>query len=110
MLGTSITTPSIESSALAAREEISPDHLRGRIGPDVITAKKPGHTKENCWIIQGKPSDVRPFLNTETRGTSSDPNPFRKDQMEAVQKLILQTIQRKKQNLGSLILEHHITT
>lgn len=65
MLGN--TTPLLESSALAAKGiQLRPTQRKNR--PWCDHCKKPGHTKDTCWVIHGKPLDAKPFRNKETRG------------------------------------------
>nr|KYP53739.1 hypothetical protein KK1_024312 [Cajanus cajan] len=58
--------------------------------------KKLGHTNDNCWIIHGRPSEAKQTKNLDSRGNTaevnSNPSPFSKEQMEALQKILQQTI------------------
>ena len=47
--------------------------------------KRPGHTKETCWKIHGKPSDWKPRANATT---SDNQEIFSKDQIEALRKML----------------------
>lgn len=101
MLGTSISAPSTESSAMAARGN-QPQPPTKKTRPWCDQCKRPGHTKENCWSIYGKPPEAKQFKSKEGRGNTvvhhqnseviSNSSPFSKEQMETLQKLLQQTM------------------
>ncbi|KAJ1398154.1 Gag-polypeptide of LTR copia-type [Sesbania bispinosa] len=95
MLGKSSVAPSIEGSAMAARgNQPRPSQKKNR--PWCDHCKKLGHTKDTCWIIHGRPSEAKQTKNPDNRGNTaevnSNPSPFSKEQMEALQKILQQTI------------------
>ncbi|KAJ1408401.1 Gag-polypeptide of LTR copia-type, partial [Sesbania bispinosa] len=95
MLGKSSVAPSIEGSAMAARgNRPRPSQKKNR--PRCDHCKKLGHTKDTCWIIHGRPSEAKKTKNLDSRGNiaevNSNPSPFSKEQMEALQKILQQTI------------------
>jgi len=55
MMGSHNSGPSMEGSALVSRTP-SWDNKKGRCEH----CHKPGHTRETCWKIHGKPSDWKP--------------------------------------------------
>lgn len=62
----------------------------GRLWCDVC--KKPTHTIDTCWKIHGKPADWKPSREqcahaASSASTSPTPQPFTKEQMEALQRL-----------------------
>ncbi|PON46011.1 hypothetical protein TorRG33x02_327260, partial [Trema orientale] len=102
MLGPSTNQPTTsESSALAARvssQSFSDKPRKGR--PWCDHCRRPGHTKETCWKIHGKPIDWKPARERETKGnhvaaedtpTTSNSAPLSREQWELIQKLINQT-------------------
>ncbi|KAJ1404398.1 gag-polypeptide of LTR copia-type [Sesbania bispinosa] len=95
MLGKSSAAPCIEGSAMAARgNQPRPSQKKNR--PWCDHCKKLGHTKDTCWIIHGRPSEAKQTKNPDSRGNTaevnSNPSPFSKEQMEALQKILQQTI------------------
>ncbi|KAI5436488.1 hypothetical protein KIW84_022835 [Lathyrus oleraceus] len=94
MLGKSSAVPSIEGSAMAARGDQCSFQKKTR--PWCDHCKKSGHTKETYWIIHGKPSELKWTKNRDSRGNTVEVNshssPFNKEQMEALQKMLQQTI------------------
>jgi len=118
MLGQSVTMTTSEGSAMMSHgslpspEDASaqvyaargpPHHLndnrprRGR--PWCDHCRKPGHTKDTCWKLHGKPVDWKPSRGSterESRGNAastelpptSSQAPFTKDQIEVLQRLI----------------------
>ncbi|XP_062109391.1 uncharacterized protein LOC133819988 [Humulus lupulus] len=101
MMGASPLPSTQESSALAARGQ-----QKGR--PWCDHCRKPGHFRETCWKLHGKPADwklkswkdkeshgnVAATLNTAAvigNGDTSDSSPFTKAQLEALQKLLSQS-------------------
>ncbi|XP_050888927.1 uncharacterized protein LOC127094101 [Lathyrus oleraceus] len=101
MLGTPSSVPYSESSAMAARGN-QPRPPQKKTRPWCEHCKRPGHTKETCWIIHGKPSETKFFKGKEGRGNTtfnnqedevySNSSLFSKEQMEALQKLLQQTM------------------
>nr|CAN83808.1 hypothetical protein VITISV_026963 [Vitis vinifera] len=103
MLGTQNSSKNLENSALVARgtQSNNNNHQTKKNRPWCDHCRKPGHTKETCWHLHGKPADwkpSRPQQNREgrgytataekdTSGTSSNPGPFSKEQLEALQKI-----------------------
>lgn len=94
MLEKSSAVLSIEGSAMAARGDQRSFQKKTR--PWCDHCKKPGHTKETCWIIHGKPSELKWTKNRDSKGNTAEVNshssPFNKEQMEALQKMLQQTI------------------
>ncbi|KAL4560354.1 hypothetical protein LXL04_032504 [Taraxacum kok-saghyz] len=94
MLGVS-GHPVTEGSALATRFPSNPKSGTGpsqkKTGrPWCDHCKRPGHTKETCWKIHGKPADWKP----SSRGnlaTSENLEPFTKEQLEALRKVLQST-------------------
>ena len=83
--------------------------------------RKPGHLKETCWKIHGKPVDWKPRQPYEGRGnhvTTNGQSPqietsFSKEKMEILQKLLSPLMSAQSQNdsssnqvLGYGILTH----
>ena len=101
MLRTPNSVPYSESSAMAARGN-QPRPPQKKTRPWCDHCKRPGHTKETCWIIHGKPSETKLFKGKEGRGNTtfnnqevevySNSSLFSKEQMEALQKLFQQTM------------------
>ncbi|RVX06283.1 Retrovirus-related Pol polyprotein from transposon TNT 1-94 [Vitis vinifera] len=94
--------PTLDGSALAARSFNSSggDHQK-RDRPWCDYCKKPGHYKEACWKLHGKPADWKPkprfnrdgraHVAANSESTSVlEPSPFNKEQMEMLQKLLSQ--------------------
>lgn len=77
----SITPGSSESSALAVSRP--PDQRRKR--PWCDHCKKAGHTKENCWVLHGKPCDYRqgrtPPQSKDAMVAKKAEDPFTKEQI-----------------------------
>ncbi|RVW35272.1 Retrovirus-related Pol polyprotein from transposon TNT 1-94 [Vitis vinifera] len=117
MLGTQNSSKNLENSALVARgtQSNNNNHQTKKNRPWCDHCRKPGHTKETCWHLHGKPADwkpSRPQQNREgrgytaaaeenTSGTSSNPGPFSKEQLEALQKMVQQTLQSIGTTIGS---------
>lgn len=60
MLENNVIVPIIEISALASKgSQLRPLHRKNMSWCD--QCKKPGHTQEKCWVIDGKPPATRPF-------------------------------------------------
>ncbi|RVW71297.1 Retrovirus-related Pol polyprotein from transposon RE1 [Vitis vinifera] len=103
----SITTHSQEAESWA----LTPSKSQGGLsewwrssetgGPWCDYCKKPGHYKEACWKLHGKPADWKPKPRSDRdaehmcaanfESTSvPEPSPFNKEQMEMLQKLLSQ--------------------
>ncbi|RVX04688.1 Retrovirus-related Pol polyprotein from transposon RE1 [Vitis vinifera] len=94
--------PTLDASALAARSfNSSGGDRQKRDRPWCDYCKKPGHYKETCWKLHGKPADWKPkprfdrdgraHVATNSESTSvPEPSPFNKEQMEMLQKLLSQ--------------------
>ena len=105
MMGTQNTASTTENSgsALAARglthQSSDNRHKKGR--PWCEHCRKPGHTKETCWKIHGKPTNWKPnqsnngsqgnTASSSETNNSAEANPFNKEQMEVLQKLFNQS-------------------
>ncbi|RVW40843.1 Retrovirus-related Pol polyprotein from transposon RE1 [Vitis vinifera] len=73
MLGTQNSSKNLENSALVARgtQSNNNNHQTKKNRPWCDHCRKPGHTKETCWHLHGKPADwkpSRPQQNKEGRG------------------------------------------
>ncbi|RVW21058.1 Retrovirus-related Pol polyprotein from transposon TNT 1-94 [Vitis vinifera] len=117
MLGTQNSSKNLENSALVARgtQSNNNNHQTKKNRPWCDHCRKPGHTKETCWHLHGKPADwkpSRPQQNREgwgytataeedTSGTSSNPGPFSKEQLEALQKMFQHTLQSTGTTIGT---------
>ncbi|XP_022856635.1 uncharacterized protein LOC111377743 [Olea europaea var. sylvestris] len=114
MLGTPNNQPTTEGIALAIRGP-QPSNPNSRIKkgrPWCDHCRKPGHTREACWKLHGKPADWKPSrLSHESRGNAtsstnengtSEPVLFNKEQLELLQKMISQSISSSTVAAGSL--------
>ncbi|RVW12513.1 hypothetical protein CK203_082418 [Vitis vinifera] len=96
------TCPTLDASALAARSfNSSGGDRQKRDRPWCDYCKKPGHYKETCWKLHGKPADWKPKPRSDRDGRAHvaansestsvpEPSPFNKEQMEMLQKLLSQ--------------------
>ncbi|RVW84312.1 putative mitochondrial protein [Vitis vinifera] len=94
--------PTLDASALAARSfNSSGGDRQKRDRPWCDYCKKPGHYKETCWKLHGKPADWKPKPQFDRDGRAHvaansestsvpEPSPFNKEQMEMLQKLLSQ--------------------
>ncbi|RVW82011.1 Retrovirus-related Pol polyprotein from transposon RE1 [Vitis vinifera] len=94
--------PTLNASALAARSfNSSGGDRQKRDRPWCDYCKKPGHYKETCWKLHGKPADWKPKPRVDRDGRAHvaansestsvpEPSPFNKEQMEMLQKLLSQ--------------------
>ncbi|RVW50746.1 Retrovirus-related Pol polyprotein from transposon RE1 [Vitis vinifera] len=94
--------PTLDASALAARSfNSSGGDRQKRDRPWCDYCKKPGHYKEACWKLHGKPADWKPKPRFDRDGRAHvaansestsvpEPSPFNKEQMEMLQKLLSQ--------------------
>ena len=98
MMGSSSLYPEAETSALVARgpQHQSQDNKQKKQGrPWCEACHKPGHTKDICWKIHGKPANWKPRQPPESKGymtncedkSSPEPTLFSKEQMEFLQKM-----------------------
>ncbi|KAL5546093.1 hypothetical protein UlMin_005780 [Ulmus minor] len=97
MMNDNLSTPTVEGLALNTHNS-SQDNKQRKGRPWCEHCKKPGHTKETCWKIHVKPADWKPNRarnDWETRaniaatlGDNTKTNPFTREQIEALQKLI----------------------
>ncbi|RVW81044.1 Retrovirus-related Pol polyprotein from transposon TNT 1-94 [Vitis vinifera] len=105
--------PTLDASALAARSfNSSGGDRQKRDRPWCDYCKKPGHYKETCWKLHGKPADWKPKPRFDRDGRAHvaansestsvpEPSPFNKEQMEMLQKLLSQV------GSGSTYLQNH---
>ena len=101
MLGTQNSSKNLENSALVARGTQSNNnnnHQTKKNRPWCDHCRKPGHTKETCWHLHGKPADWKPYrpqqnregrgytaaAEGDTSGTISNPGLFSKEQLKAL--------------------------
>ncbi|RVW95612.1 Retrovirus-related Pol polyprotein from transposon TNT 1-94 [Vitis vinifera] len=94
--------PTLDASAFAARSfNSSGGDRQKRDRPWCDYCKKPGHYKEACWKLHGKPADWKPKPRSDRDGRAHvaansastsvpEPSPFNKEQMEMLQKLLSQ--------------------
>ncbi|RVX02081.1 Copia protein [Vitis vinifera] len=94
--------PTLDASALAARSfNSSGGDRQKRDRPWCDYCKKPGHYKEACWKLHGKPVDWKPKPRSDRDGRAHvaansestsvpEPSPFNKEQMKMLQKLLSQ--------------------
>ena len=114
MLGNQNSANPTDISALVLRGTSDPgDDNRARKGrPWCDHCKQPGHTRETCWKIHGKPADWKPSRSTTERKSHgnvagseetsvSKGTRFSKEQKEFLHKLISQS----QQASGSQIIE-----
>ncbi|XP_017413078.1 uncharacterized protein LOC108324648 [Vigna angularis] len=79
---------SVDSNAFAAKGQIDNRPRKGRPYCDHCCC--PGHSRETCWKIHGKPLDWKPFRPTgdssnRTANASVTTHAFNKEQMEILQ-------------------------
>lgn len=116
MLGPSLTAPMVEGSALSIHRPTS----SAQLPPDVNSqsagsnlqypassnsmrngrsccekCKRPNHKLETCWRIHGKPSNWKPARerrshSATTKGSTPEQQPFSKEQLEMLHKLLSQ--------------------
>ncbi|KAL5565961.1 hypothetical protein UlMin_029125 [Ulmus minor] len=97
MMSDNLSTSTVEGSALYTHNS-SQDNKSRKGRPWCEHCKKPGHTKETCWKIHGKPADWKPNRARNdwepranaaaTSGNNADTSPFTREQIEALQKLL----------------------
>ncbi|XP_031277410.1 uncharacterized protein LOC116135837 [Pistacia vera] len=112
MLGTQNNQQITEGSALVVREQFSSsnDNCQRRGRPWCDHCKKPGHTKDTCWKIHGKPKNWKPresrghHVSVEDKPTYLNPSPFSKEQLEILQKLITQSTQGSSSSNSNSVL------
>lgn len=114
MLGNQNSSKTPENSALAThRTQSNYNHSQTKMNrPWCNHCRKPGHTKETCWHLHSKPAGwkpSRPKQNREGRGytaaaeedTTGSPTPFSKELLEALQKMVQQTLQSTGTTIGT---------
>ncbi|RVW57690.1 Retrovirus-related Pol polyprotein from transposon TNT 1-94 [Vitis vinifera] len=125
MMGSHQQLNMAESSAL--KTQFAPFDNRQKIKggrPWCDHCRKPGHSRETCWKIHGKPVDWKPCQPLEKEGRGNhvatdeqspqpEASPFNKEQMEMLQKLLSpllsvqsQTGSSSNQVIGSGTLAH----
>ncbi|RVX04964.1 Retrovirus-related Pol polyprotein from transposon TNT 1-94 [Vitis vinifera] len=125
MMGSHQQLNMAESSAL--KTQFAPFDNRQKIKggrPWCDHCRKPGHSRETCWKIHGKPVDWKPrqplekegrgnHVATDEQSPQPEANPFNKEQMEMLQKLLSpllsvqsQTGSSSNQVIGSGTLAH----
>ncbi|RVW23954.1 Retrovirus-related Pol polyprotein from transposon TNT 1-94 [Vitis vinifera] len=125
MMGSHQQLNMAESSAL--KTQFAPFDNRKKIKggrPWCDHCRKPGHSRETCWKIHGKPVDWKPRQPLEKEGRGNhvaideqspqpEASPFNKEQMEMLQKLLSpllsvqsQTSSSSNQVIGSRTLAH----
>ncbi|RVW91065.1 hypothetical protein CK203_039943 [Vitis vinifera] len=118
------SSTSSESSALAAHDsnQSAYDNKQKKNGrPWCNHCHKPGHTKDRCWQIYGKPADWKPHsLSREGQGlaaslgekkeqqTSDNSTFFSKEQVEILQKLITQATFSQSTPTGVASVAHRV--
>ncbi|XP_024030846.1 uncharacterized protein LOC112094389 [Morus notabilis] len=112
MMGGQHSSPTLEGSAgsaLAARglrpqnQHDSRQQRKGRAWCDHCA--KPGHTKDTCWKIHGKPADWKPSkpgfdrdsrahsaTTAEEKPATAKSSPFTKGQLDALQRILSNTL------------------
>ena len=112
MLGSVNNQPSTEGSALVVKgfpssatrttQQNNYNNQRRNNRPWCDHCKKPGHTKESCWKLHGKPADWKPstwgsqgnIATTEAQiTTEAETGPFNREQIETLHKMLQTTIQ-----------------
>ncbi|RVW55235.1 Retrovirus-related Pol polyprotein from transposon TNT 1-94 [Vitis vinifera] len=125
MMGSHQQLNMAESSAL--KTQFAPFDNRQKIKggrPWCDHCRKPGHSRETCWKIHGKPVDWKPrqplekegrgnHVATDEQSPQPEASPFNKEQMEMLQKLLSpllsvqsQTGSSSNQVIGSGTLAH----
>ncbi|XP_034696491.1 uncharacterized protein LOC117929247 [Vitis riparia] len=125
MMGSHQQLNMAESSAL--KTQFAPFDNRQKIKggrPWCDHCRKPGHSRETCWKIHGKPVDWKPrqplekegrgnHVATDEQSPQPEASPFNKEQMEMLQKLLSpllsvqsQTGSSSNQLIGSGTLAH----
>lgn len=82
--------------------------------------KKPGHTKDTCWVIHGKPADWKPPRSRDSSANAAtsegdkvltarapESSPFNKEQMEMLQKMLQQTLQNTRTPSAATLANKH---
>ncbi|CAH9091924.1 unnamed protein product [Cuscuta epithymum] len=82
--GSALATRALSSMKFSVASGIS-QRKNGR--PWCDHCKRPGHTKETCWKIHGKPSDWKPNARVNV-ATSDIQEVFSKEQIQALQKML----------------------
>ncbi|RVW50981.1 hypothetical protein CK203_071298 [Vitis vinifera] len=115
------------AESLALKTQFAPFDNRQKIKggrPWCDHCRKPGHSRETCWKIHGKPVDWKPrqplekegrgnHVATDEQSPQPEASPFNKEQMEMLQKLLSpllsvqsQTGSSSNQVIGSGTLAH----
>ncbi|CAL5404270.1 unnamed protein product [Camellia sinensis] len=100
MMGSHQQLNMAESSALKTQFAPIDNRQKNKGGrPWCDHCRKPGHSRETCWKIHGKPADWKPrqplekegrgnHVGTNERSPQPEASPFTKEQMEMLQKLL----------------------
>ena len=100
MMGSHQQPNMAESSALKTQFTLFDNRQKIKGGrPWCDHCRKPGHSRETCWKIHGKPTDWKPRQPLEKEGRGNhvaadeqlpqiEASPFNKEQMEMLQKLL----------------------
>ncbi|RVX13979.1 Retrovirus-related Pol polyprotein from transposon TNT 1-94 [Vitis vinifera] len=100
MMGSHQQLNMVESSALKTQFAPFDNHQKIKGGrPWCDHCRKPGHSRETCWKIHGKPVDWKPrqplekegrgnHVATDEQSPQPEASPFNKEQMEMLQKLL----------------------
>ncbi|RVW16161.1 Retrovirus-related Pol polyprotein from transposon RE2 [Vitis vinifera] len=91
------------------REAFSEVRREERGRPWCDHCRKPGHSRETCWKIHGKPVDWKPrqplekegrgnHVATDEQSPQPEASPFNKEQMEILQKLLSPLLSVQSQN------------
>ncbi|XP_052182681.1 uncharacterized protein LOC127795193 [Diospyros lotus] len=108
MLGSHHPFLPAENSAMIAQGNSFNRDKQQKNRPVCEHCKKVGHTKDICWKLHGKPANWKPAREKEGRGntaeaqTNAEVNPFSKEQLEALQKILQQTLQNNTTGSGTL--------
>ncbi|RVW81318.1 Retrovirus-related Pol polyprotein from transposon TNT 1-94 [Vitis vinifera] len=125
MMGSHQQLNMAESSALKTQFAPFDNHQKIKRGrPWCDHCRKPGHSRETCWKIHGKPVDWKPrqplekegrgnHVATDEQSPQPEASPFNKEQMEMLHKLLSpllsvqsQTGSSSNQVIGSKTLAH----
>ena len=96
MMGTQASSNAPEGSALVSRGTNAADSRQRKGRPWCDHCRRPGHTKETCWKIHGKPAEWKPNKEKEARSfvadskgkeSTSESAHFSKEQIEWLQKM-----------------------
>ncbi|XP_044504573.1 uncharacterized protein LOC123224886 [Mangifera indica] len=93
MLGAKPKEPKEAGGEASALEVRSTPEVRKGGWPWCDHCRKPDHIKDKCWKIYGKPTDWKPAKERDSKANLSSfsvAEPFSKEQLELLQKLIAQ--------------------